>query len=116
MYRAYDLQEMREVACKIHQLNPTWSEASKQNYIKHALRENSVHRQLSHPHIVKLFDSVEMDQNSFCTVLEYCDGPDLSLYLKKYRAFPEKEAKLILMQVLSALKYMNTHKNKVIIS
>jgi tousled-like kinase len=37
-----------------------------------------------------------MDQNSFCTVLEYCDGPDLSFYLQKYKIFPEKEAKLII--------------------
>ena len=61
VYKAYDLVELREVACKIHQLNSSWSELSKQNYIKHAIRENRVHRELGHPNIVKLYDSVEMD-------------------------------------------------------
>lgn len=42
VYKAYDLDELRYVACKIHQLNPNWNETSKSNYIKHALRENSV--------------------------------------------------------------------------
>lgn len=68
---------------------------------------------MNHPNIVRLFDSVEIDKSSFCTVLELCDGPDLSYYLKKYKQFPEKEAKIILMQILSALKYLNTHRNKV---
>jgi len=34
------------VACKIHQLNSNWNEAVKSNYIKHALRENQIHKEL----------------------------------------------------------------------
>lgn len=49
----------------------------KQNYIKHAIRESKIHSELQHPNIVKLYDTVEIDNNSFCTVLEYCEGPDL---------------------------------------
>ena len=30
------------------------------------------------------------------TVLEYCDGGDLSSHLKKYKCLSEKEAKLII--------------------
>jgi len=33
--------------------------------------------------IVRLFDVFEIDANSFCTVLEYCDGHDLDFYLKQ---------------------------------
>lgn len=40
--------------------------------MKHALRENSVHKMLSHPNIVQLYDTVEIDSSSFCTVLEFC--------------------------------------------
>jgi serine/threonine protein kinase len=32
---------------------------------------------------VKLYDVFEIDANSFCTVLEYCDGHDLDFYLKQ---------------------------------
>ncbi|CAD8134619.1 unnamed protein product [Paramecium octaurelia] len=114
VYKAYDLQELREVACKIHQLNSNWSDHAKQNYIRHAIRENRVHKELNHPHIVKLYDSVEIDKSSFCTVLELCDGPDLAYYIKKYKCFPEKEAKLLIGQIISAIKYLNNHKNKII--
>ncbi|CAD8045824.1 unnamed protein product [Paramecium primaurelia] len=114
VYKAYDLQELREVACKIHQLNSNWSDHAKQNYIRHAIRENRVHKELNHLHIVKLYDSVEIDKSSFCTVLELCDGPDLSYYIKKYKCFPEKEAKLLIGQIISAIKYLNNHKNKII--
>lgn len=41
----------------------------------------------------------EIDANSFCTVLEYCDGHDLDFYLKQHKTIPEKEARSIIMQV-----------------
>jgi len=44
---------------------------------------------------VKLFDTVEIDKNSFCTVLEHCSGGDLSIFIKKVKTIPENEAKLI---------------------
>jgi len=37
-----------------------------------------------------------MDSNSFCTVLEYCEGPDLSFFMKKNKILPEKDAKIII--------------------
>ncbi|CAD8049088.1 unnamed protein product [Paramecium sonneborni] len=114
VYKAFDLQDFKEVACKIHQLNSNWSDNAKQNYIRHAIRENGVHKELNHQNIVKLYDSVEIDKTSFCTVLELCDGPDLSYYIKKYKSFPEKEAKLLISSIISAIKYLNNHKNKII--
>lgn len=50
---------------------------------RHALREYNIHKSLDHPRIVKLYDVFEIDTNSFCTVLEYCDGHDLDFYLKQ---------------------------------
>lgn len=49
--------------------------------------------------MVKLYDVFEIDANSFCTVLEYCDGHDLDFYLKQHKTIPEKEARSIIMQV-----------------
>ena len=40
-----------------------------------------------------------IDQNSFCTVLEYCEGEDLDTYLKMNQTVPEKEAHCIISQV-----------------
>ncbi|CAF1332024.1 unnamed protein product [Adineta ricciae] len=107
VHRAFDLCEQRYVACKIHQLNKEWKDEKKVNYIKHALREYNIHKHLEHKRIVKLFDVFEIDTNSFCTVLEYCDGNDLDFFLKQNKTIPEKEARSIIMQTVNALKYLN---------
>lgn len=96
VYRGYDLESCREVACKIHHFDDSWSEQIKESYIKHALRENEIHKDLNNRRVVKQFDTVEIDHNSFCTVLELCSGPDLYFYLKQNKQVPEKEAKLII--------------------
>lgn len=62
------------MAVKIHQLNSAWTEEKKQNYMKHATREYAIHREMSHPRVVRLFDVFEIDSSSFATVLEYCKG------------------------------------------
>ncbi|UJR07708.1 hypothetical protein I4U23_011993 [Adineta vaga] len=107
VHRAFDLENQCYVACKIHQLNKEWKDEKKVNYIKHALREYDIHKHLEHKRIVKLFDVFEIDTNSFCTVLEYCNGNDLDFYLKQNKILPEKEARLIIIQIINALKYLN---------
>lgn len=114
VYRGYDVEELRFVACKIHQLSPNWTESIKSNYIKHILRETHVHKSISHPNIVAHYDTVEIDSNSFCTVLEYCNGPDLAAYLKKHKILTEKDAKSIIRQIFSALKFLNENDRKII--
>ena len=52
-------------------------------FYRHAIREYNIQKKLKHPRIVKLYDVFEIDANSFCTVLEYCDGHDLDFYLKQ---------------------------------
>merc|ERR1719312_1607803 len=85
VHKGFDLKEQRYVACKIHQLNKDWKDDKKANYIKHALREYNIHKNLEHSRIVKLFDVFEIDANSFCTVLEYGDGHDLDFHLKQHK-------------------------------
>ncbi len=77
VWRALDMEEMREVAVKVHQLNPLWTEKHRATYIRHVTREYRIHRDLQHPRIVRLFDVFEIDESSFATVLEYCRGTDL---------------------------------------
>lgn len=102
------------MACKINEINPIWTENLKQNYIKHLTREIEIHKNLSHINIVKLSDIVEIDSNSFCTVLEFCEGPDLGFHLKKHKTLPEKEARLILQQIVNGVKYLNEYSPKII--
>lgn len=45
---------------------------------------------------------------------EYCEGNDLDFFLKQNKVIPEREAKSIICQVISALKYLNERKPPVI--
>ncbi|RWR85434.1 Protein kinase domain-containing protein [Cinnamomum micranthum f. kanehirae] len=114
VYKAYDLVEHRYVACKLHSLNAQWSEEKKQSYIRHAIREYNIHKTLVHPHIVRLWDIFEIDHNTFCTVLEYCSGKDLDAVLKATPVLPEKEARIIIVQIFQGLVYMNKRQQKII--
>jgi tousled-like kinase len=114
VYKAYDLEENRIVACKIHQLSSTWKENRKSSYIKHVLRECQIHKNIDHPRVVKMYDTFLYDNNTYVTVLDYCDGNDLDFHLKTQKLIPEKEAKLIIGQVFSGLKYLNEQKQKII--
>jgi len=114
VYKGYDLENHIDVACKIHQLNPTWAEVIKESYIKHAIRENQIHKEINHPKIVKHYDTIEINPSSFCTILESCAGPDLYTYLLLNGNLSEKEARIIICQILSGLEYLNRHKRKII--
>ncbi len=72
------------MACKIHQLNSSWCEAKKQSYVKHAIREYNIHKGLRHAHITALADIFEIDNNTFATILELCDGEDLDSHLRDH--------------------------------
>ena len=37
-----------------------------------------ISKTLNHPNIVRYYDTLEIDSHSFCTVLEYCEGENLS--------------------------------------
>jgi len=47
-------------------------------------------------------------------VLGYCEGNDLDFYLKQNKFLTEKEARSIIVQTVSALKYLNEIKPPVI--
>jgi tousled-like kinase len=114
VYKAFDVVEMREVACKLHQLSPQWSEARKQTYVRHAQRECMIHKRLRHPNVVEMIDVFEVDRDSFCTVLELCTGDDLDARLKSQGPVPEREARAILAQVFAGLAYLNQGPKKII--
>ena len=88
VYKAYDLENHMYVACKLHQLNQNWKEEVKDNYIKHTVRENQIHQEINHSKIVRHFDTIEIDNNSFC--------------------------RIIITQILEGLEYLNKLPNKII--
>lgn len=115
VYKVFDLHTFEYKAFKLHRLSESWDDGLKRNYIKHATREFRVQESIIHENIVRHFETVEISDNEFGTVLEYCEGPDLSTYLKKNKNISEKEAKTIIKQVLNALKCLSQHKDGKII-
>jgi tousled-like kinase len=58
VYKAYDLLNHINVACKIHQLEHSWSETVKELYIRHTIRENQIHQKINHEKILQVNLSV----------------------------------------------------------
>ncbi len=114
VYKAFDLVRGCYVACKIHQLASNWSEVKKRTFIRHSMREYEIHKSLRHPRVVQLIDIFEIDENTFCTVLEFCDGSDLDSYLRTYQTLPEREARSIIGQVCSGLLYLSEQRKRII--
>jgi len=114
VWKAYDLELHRDVACKIHALNEKWSDKKKENYIRHAMREAHIQKGLCHPRIVQLYDVFGIDVNTLCTVLELCKGMDFDAYLNINKPLPEREARTIVIQILQGLKYLAQQKQPII--
>ena len=68
VWRAFDLRNARRVAVKVHQLEPSWSDAKKENHTKHVSREYEIPCEVRHPRIVRMHDVFEIDADSFATV------------------------------------------------
>ena len=69
---------------------------------------------MNHENIVKLLDTIEINNNSFGNILEYVSGLNLALYIKKNGPLNEQFAKIIIYQILKVLVYLNKLPKKVI--
>eukprot|EP01090_Pellita_catalonica_P004936 TRINITY_DN1474_c0_g1_i4.p1 TRINITY_DN1474_c0_g1~~TRINITY_DN1474_c0_g1_i4.p1 ORF type:complete len:678 (+),score=129.02 TRINITY_DN1474_c0_g1_i4:147-2180(+) len=114
VYQAFDMRELRYVACKVHQISDAWSGQKKRSYTKHSVREYRIHESLNHPCVVRQYDVFQIEENSFCTVLEFCEDGDLDVYLKKHTYLREREARAIIKQIFSGLLYLSTQKRQII--
>ncbi|KAM3132687.1 hypothetical protein pb186bvf_015232 [Paramecium bursaria] len=84
-----------------------------QSLLEEVYRELSIHQNLDHPHIVKLYDIFDDDKrDKLYAVLEYAqNGQILNWDHKKQifqaREFSEEQIKKYLKQTLEALQYLN---------
>ena len=74
-----------------------------------------MHQSIHHENIFRMYETIEVNPGEMATVLELCEGPDLSSYMKRTGPLQEKDAKPIIRQVLQALKYIDEFKTGKII-
>ena len=53
VYKVFDFMNLRYAACKLHSINSKWDKATKENYMKHTIREITVFKGLDHPNIIE---------------------------------------------------------------
>jgi len=99
VHLADDLRHRRKVAIKF--IQPELAQAVG---AARFLREIEIAAQLTHPHIVPLFDSGEIDGRLFY-VMPFVEGETLRQKLDRQRQLPVQEALSIARQVASALEY-----------
>ncbi|XP_032666992.1 serine/threonine-protein kinase ULK3 isoform X2 [Odontomachus brunneus] len=63
---------------------------------------------LKHEHIVEMRDFF-WDEGNIYIVMEYCDGGDLSSFIKKQHRLPENTCRRFLQQLALALRYLRDH-------
>lgn len=114
VYKGFDLVTGEYVALKLHSLEPTWSHKKKTVFRRHGRREYEIHSKLKHRHIVESIDMFEVDASTYCTVIEYCDGGDLSTYIRRNRVVSERYAAAIIQKLVSVLLYLNKAQNRII--
>ncbi|KAG8372175.1 hypothetical protein BUALT_Bualt12G0039100 [Buddleja alternifolia] len=71
-------------------------------------REINIMRQLSHPHIVRLFEVIETPSNVY-VVMEYMNSGELFYYLTENGKLNEDEARHFFQQIISGVEYCHRH-------
>lgn len=103
VYRARDLKHGRTVALKV--LRP---ELAANLGVERFLREIEIAAQLTHPHILSLYDSGEAGGMLYY-VMPYIEGESLRDRLRRERQLPVADAVQIACEVASALAYAHSH-------
>lgn len=114
VWKAFDCVDGQYVACKIHRVNRDWSAQTRGHYLRHAERELEITRQLDHPHLTRLYQVFPLSDSMFVSVMEYSKGTDLDTLLKRCHTIKEADARLVLMQMVSALRHLASLENPII--
>jgi TolB-like protein len=99
VYLAHDIKHNRQVAIKV--LNPDVSSALGAQRFR---REIQLTSRLTHPHILPIFDSGEIDQSLYC-VMPFIEGESLRGRLLRERQLSIDDAVRIGCEVASALDF-----------
>ncbi|XP_057377024.1 serine/threonine-protein kinase ULK3-like isoform X2 [Daphnia carinata] len=78
------------------------------NTVDNIIHEIEALKLLRHPHIIQMID-FSWDENFIYIIMEYCEGGDLSVFVRSHKQLQEKICKSFLCQLASALQYLRQH-------
>lgn len=104
VYLAHDQELDRPVAVKLLAANLAGDESFRKRFV----REARVAAKLSHPNIVRVFDSGEADGRPFI-VMEYVEGESLAEALRRRGKFPPDEAVELVLQICEGLEHAHAN-------
>ncbi|CAL8106467.1 unnamed protein product [Calicophoron daubneyi] len=112
VFKAKDMQTGRMVAIKrVDRAKPTYQKYSAKEVEKKIkklmYREASIMRALEHPNLVKLYDLVD-ESDQIYLVMELAEGGELFDRIIKRGKFSERDAAMIIAQMLSGVRYMHS--------
>jgi serine/threonine protein kinase len=108
VYQALDLQKGRSVALKV--LHP--EVAADSVSLERFKREFEFSRALPHDHIVEVLDFERTEDDSFALVMEYLEGEELRMLLKREKTLPPERVIRMLSHV--ALGLAAAHDRKIV--
>jgi CRP-like cAMP-binding protein len=101
VYEAREAAADRRVALKMMSHRLIYDPPASQRF----LREADILLKLDHPHVVRLLQRFEAYRTHFLA-MEYCDGPDLEVLIRRHAPFPVDDVRAILGQIASGLCYL----------
>ena len=104
--------EVRLVIHKNSGLSRAMKSIKKENLPKEEqtslINEVNLLKSTDHANILKIFDLYE-DKRNYYIITEYCSGGELYDRIKKLHTFTEKQAALLMKQILSSVNYLHSN-------
>lgn len=104
VYKAFKKDQSREIVAIKCVDKGTLSKSAVDNLVTEIRLLNV----LKHDHIVEMKDFF-WDEGHIYIVMEYCDGGDLSSFIRKKHRLPENICRRFLQQLALALRYLRNH-------
>lgn len=105
VYKSFHIPTNQERAIKEIVLD---DEKNKDNSEEKIFKEIELLSQIDHPHIMKIYEYFK-ENNHLYISMELLEGGDLYDYLYKIKSFTEKDASIIMYQLLNAVNYLHQH-------
>ncbi|KAM7539930.1 hypothetical protein Aperf_G00000029037 [Anoplocephala perfoliata] len=111
VFKAKDLVNNRYVAIKrVDRSKPTYQKYTPKDVEKKVKklmhREAAIMRALDHPNLIKIYELVE-DNDQIFIAMQLAEGGELFDKIIKRGKFAEKDAAIVVAQIIAAIKYMH---------